>query len=148
MQRDLGYKLVGDFAYVGSKGRKLLQTRNLNAVPYGTNFLPSSIDPTTGGALPNAFLRPYLGYADILFSEFAGFSNYDALQIAGQPPLHGGAALRRSYTLAMTPRTSASRRRPTTTRRSTRSSRVAIATTATPAGGTTSPSTTRTRSRT
>ena len=63
VQRDLGYKLVGDFSYVGSKGRKLLQTRNLNAVPYGTNFLPSSIDPTTGGALPNVFLRPYLGYA-------------------------------------------------------------------------------------
>ncbi len=59
MQRDLGWKLVGDFAYVGSKGRRLLQTHNLNAVPYGTNFLPSSIDPTTGGAAAERFLRPY-----------------------------------------------------------------------------------------
>lgn len=52
VQRDLGWNLVADVAYVGSIGRRLLQTNNLNAVPYGTNFLPSSIDRTTGGALP------------------------------------------------------------------------------------------------
>jgi hypothetical protein len=80
VQRDLGWKLVGDVAYVGSKGRRLLQQNNLNAIPYGTNFLPSSIDPTTGGALPNQFLRPYSGYLDILVSEFAGFSDYDSIQ--------------------------------------------------------------------
>ena len=82
VQRDLGWKLLADVAYVGSKGRRLLQTRNLNGVPYGTNFLPSSVDPTTGGPLPPAFLRPYRGYGDILVSEFAGFSDYDALQTA------------------------------------------------------------------
>ncbi|AMY08375.1 hypothetical protein LuPra_01575 [Luteitalea pratensis] len=80
VQRDLGYKFVGDLAYVGSKGRRLLQFRNINGVPYGTNFLPSSIDPTTGQALPPNFLRPYRGYGDILLTEFAGFSDYDALQ--------------------------------------------------------------------
>jgi hypothetical protein len=81
LQRDLGWKLLGDIAYVGSKGRRLLQTRNINAVPYGTNFLPSSIDPTTGGPVSANFLRPYSGYGDILVSEFAGFSDYDALQL-------------------------------------------------------------------
>ena len=50
------------------------------AVPYGSNSLPSSIDPTTGGPLPANFLRPYRGYGDILLSEFAGFSDYHALQ--------------------------------------------------------------------
>jgi len=80
LQRDLGWKLLADVAYVGSKGRRLLQTRNINAVPYGTNFLASSIDPTTGGPLPANFLRPYRGYGDILVSEFAGFSDYDAVQ--------------------------------------------------------------------
>ena len=54
MQRDLGFKLVADVSYVGSVGRRMLQTRNINAVPYGANSLPSSIDPTTGG-LCNAF---------------------------------------------------------------------------------------------
>jgi hypothetical protein len=54
VQRDLGWKLLGDIAYVGSKGRRLLQTRNINAVPYGTDFLPSSIDPTV---FDEGFLR-------------------------------------------------------------------------------------------
>ena len=94
VQRDLGYKFVGDLAYVGSKGRRLLQTRNINAVPYGTNFLPSSIDPTTGQPLPANFLRPYRGYGDILVSEFAGFSDYDALQARPDAALHAAAALR------------------------------------------------------
>src|SRR5207247_3184242 len=69
-----------DLAYVGSAGRQILQYRNLNATPYGTNFLPSSIDPTTGGALPSAFLRPYRGYLDILAAEFTGISNYHSVQ--------------------------------------------------------------------
>ena len=53
MQRDLGWNLVGDFSYVGSKGRNLLQTRNINAVPYGTNFLAVEHRPDRpAGALP------------------------------------------------------------------------------------------------
>ena len=40
VQRDLGWKLLADVAYVGSKGRRLLQTRNINGVPYGDE-LPS-----------------------------------------------------------------------------------------------------------
>ena len=142
MQRDLGYQFVADLAYVGSKGRRLLQTRNINAVPYGTNFLPSSIDPTTGQPLPANFLRPYRGYGDILVSEFAGFSDYDALQTGLTAATRRGcvSAWRTRWPL---PRTSAARpARPT--RRSTRSSTCATATIATSAAGTTSPSTTRT----
>jgi hypothetical protein len=63
---------MADVAYVGSLGRHVLQTRNLNALPYGTRFLPSSIDPTTGSSLPEAFLRRYRGYLDILQTEFDG----------------------------------------------------------------------------
>ena len=100
VQRDLGWKLLGDVAYVGSKGRRLLQTRNINAVPYGANFLPSNIDPTTGGALPAAFLRPYQGYGDILLSEFAGFSDYDALQTAINRRYSRGLRFGLSYTLS------------------------------------------------
>jgi hypothetical protein len=99
MQRDLGWKLLGDIAYVGSKGRRLLQTRNLNAVPYGTNFLPSSIDPT-GNTLPANFLRPYRGYGDILLSEFAGFSDYDALQMQVNRRYSQGIRFGASYTLS------------------------------------------------
>jgi hypothetical protein len=80
IQRDLGWSLVADLAYVGSAGRQILQYRNLNATPYGTNFLASSIDPTTGGALPSAFLRPYRGFLDILAAEFNGISDYHSVQ--------------------------------------------------------------------
>ena len=38
-QRDIGWGTVVDAAYVGSQSRHLLQTRNLNIVPYGAHFL-------------------------------------------------------------------------------------------------------------
>lgn len=100
VQRDVGWQLVADVAYVGSKGRKLLQTRNLNAVPYGTNFQASSIDPTTGGPLPANFLRPYIGYGDILLSEFAGFSDFDSLQVSVNRRYSRGLRLGASYSLS------------------------------------------------
>ncbi len=82
IQRDIGFGTVLDVAYVGSVGRHLLQRRNLNALPYGTNFLPSSSDPTLTGnrPLPANFLRPIKGYADISYIEFASGSNYHSLQ--------------------------------------------------------------------
>jgi hypothetical protein len=101
VQRDLGWKLLADVAYVGSKGRDLLQTRNINAVPYGADFLPANIDPTTGGALPANFLRPYRGYGDILVSEFAAFSDYDALQVQVTRRYAAGFRFGTSYTYSV-----------------------------------------------
>ena len=100
VQRDIGYKLLADVAYVGSVGRRMLQTRNINAVPYGANFLAANIDPTTGSALPNNFLRPYRGYGDILVSEFAGFSDYHALQMAVNRRYTRGFRMGVAYTLS------------------------------------------------
>ncbi|MCC6264880.1 MAG: TonB-dependent receptor [Bryobacterales bacterium] len=81
LQQSLGSGIVLDTAYVGSVGRHLLQRRSLNAVAYGTRFLPSSIDPTTGNTpLPDNFLRPAPGYADIQYIEMASSSNYHSLQ--------------------------------------------------------------------
>ena len=102
VQRDLGWNLVGDFSYVGSKGRNLLQTRNINAVPYGTNFLASSIDPTTAGALPNVFLRPYRGYQGHPGVGVLRHLELRRVPDADQPPLHRRLPLRRSYTFAKT----------------------------------------------
>ncbi|MPY87455.1 MAG: TonB-dependent receptor plug domain-containing protein [Luteitalea sp.] len=106
LQRDLGYQLVADVAYVGSAGRQLLQVRNLNAVPYGTRFQASSIDPTTGDALPSNFLRPFRGYGDILFHEFAGFSDYHALQVQLNRRYMDGLQFGVSYTLSSSKTTS------------------------------------------
>ncbi|HEX4169671.1 MAG TPA: carboxypeptidase-like regulatory domain-containing protein [Bryobacteraceae bacterium] len=81
IQQDLGFGLLFDLAYAGNVQRHLLDTRNLNATPYGTNFLPQNQDPTTGKVLNSNFLRPYVGYQDINYLEFGGFGNYNALQL-------------------------------------------------------------------
>ena len=83
IQRDIGYNTVLDVAYVGSLARHLLQRLSLNAVPYGTRFLPSSIDPTDPNRLPlpDNFLRPIKGYADIQLIETGGNSNYHSMQV-------------------------------------------------------------------
>lgn len=80
VQQDVGFGTVVDVAYVGSAGRHLIHSRNLNATPYGTNMLPSSADSTTGRPLPVNFLRPYRGYGDISYRELAGTSNFHSLQ--------------------------------------------------------------------
>ncbi|MDQ2900866.1 MAG: carboxypeptidase regulatory-like domain-containing protein, partial [Acidobacteriota bacterium] len=83
IQQNIGFGTVLDVAYVGNTQKHLLDTRNLNAVPYGTNFLPSSIDPTVTGNKPfnSNLLRPFLGFGDINYLEFAGIGNYNALQV-------------------------------------------------------------------
>jgi len=84
VQRDIGFNTVLDVAYTGSLARHLLQRLSLNAVPYGTRFLPSSIDPTVSGGttpLPDNFLRPIKGYADITLIETGGNSNYHGMQV-------------------------------------------------------------------
>ena len=81
IQHDIGHGTVVDIAYVGSVARHLMQSQNLNATPYGTNFLASSQDPTLPGTpLPANFLRPFRGYTDITYTEFASSSNYHSMQ--------------------------------------------------------------------
>src|SRR5665213_1281320 len=60
-QREVGFATVIDVAFVGNLGRHLLQSVNLNTLPYGARFLASSQDPTTGKPLADSFLTPYIG---------------------------------------------------------------------------------------
>jgi hypothetical protein len=80
VQRDIGFNTVADIGYVGSLGRNLLWQRNLNAIPFGTNFTAAANDPTTNRPLPPNFLRPYAGYGNINRREPGGSSNYHSLQ--------------------------------------------------------------------
>jgi hypothetical protein len=101
VQRDIGFHTVLDVAYVGSLSRHLLERRNINAVPYGTRFLPSSIDPTvSGGAtpLPDNFIRPYKGYGDINYIEFNSNSNYHALQVQANRRFSSSLSFGLAYT--------------------------------------------------
>ncbi len=88
VQRDLGWKLVADVAYVGNAARHQLTTRDINGRPYGYAYQPSSLDPTnvSGGVvqpLPADLLRPYRGYGRIFTREFTGYSDYQSLQVSG-----------------------------------------------------------------
>ncbi len=83
IQQNIGFGTVLDVAYTGNTQKHLLNGRNINAVPYGSNFVASNIDPTVTGNKPlnSNFLRPYVGYQDITYLEFAGIGNYNALQV-------------------------------------------------------------------
>jgi hypothetical protein len=107
IQGDLGFNMGLDVAYVATLSRHLLQSRDLNAIPYGTTFTREAQDPTLyGGVVPDTepnlaeayrqaglrfsganakrveFLRPFPGYGNIFFREFVGSANYHSLQIA------------------------------------------------------------------
>jgi hypothetical protein len=80
IQRNVGFGTVVDVSYVGALGRHLIQARNLNSIPFGTDFLAKNLDPTQGKALPSSFLEPYLGYNAITYYQFDGNSSYHSLQ--------------------------------------------------------------------
>jgi hypothetical protein len=100
IQHELGFSTILDIAYVGTWGRHLEVTPNLNAVPYLSEFLPQNLDPS---ASPTTFLqksaqygptgvtqianksdnffRPsFMGYGSVDVRQYTGTSNYNALQ--------------------------------------------------------------------
>jgi len=101
-QRDLGWNVVGDLAYVGNAARHQPMTRELNGRPYGYTYQPSNLDPTNpvnGQAqpFPDDFLRPYRGYSSITQREFTGYGDYHSVQVLvtrrqSKDGLSGGAA--------------------------------------------------------
>jgi hypothetical protein len=98
VQRNIGFGTVVDVAYVATVGRHLLQRRNLNALGYGKNFRPESIDPTVNRPYPPNFLRPYQGFADIQYIEFGGSSNYHSMQAQVNRRFSNSLMLGMSYT--------------------------------------------------
>ena len=108
IQTKLPYQFVLDTAYVGSQSRHLLDKLNINAIPYGTTFLPQNQDPTKVALSPNAllgsnaydanFLRPYAGYGDISIHREGSYANYNALQISANRRFAGGLFVGLNYT--------------------------------------------------
>ena len=86
VQQKIGYNTILDIAYVGTQGRHLQWFVDQNAIPLGTNFLPSSQDPTqsAGTPFPSAFLRPTVGYNQILNMSNGSTSSYNSLQVSAQ----------------------------------------------------------------
>jgi hypothetical protein len=85
VQQQVSHGIVVDVGYVGSLGRHLMWTRNLNAIPFGADFDPANADPTSPGKpLSAAFLRPVIGYGDIRYQEDAGSSIYHSMQVTAR----------------------------------------------------------------
>ena len=87
VQRDVGFSIVADVAYVGNALRHQIMGYAVNGRPYGYAYQASSLDSTNvvGGQaqpLPNDFLRPYRGWGSITNRQFTGYSNYHALQLS------------------------------------------------------------------
>jgi len=82
IQRNVGFDTVVDVAYVGSFGRHIGQTTDINALPYGTKFLATNLDPTNGNLpYPDDYMRLYQGYGSIKWLQFDGNSSYHSLQV-------------------------------------------------------------------
>ena len=108
--------------------RHLMQSRNLNAIPYGTTFTREAQDPALypGGVVPDTepnlqeayrqaglrfsganakrveFLRPYRGYGNIIYREPVGSANYHSLQMSLDRRFAQGLQFNVSYTWSKT----------------------------------------------
>jgi hypothetical protein len=98
VQHQLGLNTVMDISDVGNVGRHLLQNRDLNTIAPGARFDPANLDPTTGRALSDNFLRPIPGYAGIKYIDNPGISNYNSLQFSANRRFADGPTLGVSYT--------------------------------------------------
>ena len=97
VQRKIPLGAVLDVAYVGTLGRHLWMSQNLNTLPYGTNFLPQNIDPTTGRVYTSTFLEPYYGYTSVSMRQTGGTSNFHSLQTQIHRRYSHGLELEMSY---------------------------------------------------
>jgi hypothetical protein len=66
---------------VANTSHKTPYSINLNAVPYGAEFLPQNQDRTVGTPLPDNYFRPYPGYGSISYNIWGGNGNYNSLQV-------------------------------------------------------------------
>ena len=87
VQRDIGWRLVADIAYVGNAARDQRADRPINGQPYGYAYQPTSLDSTnvSGGItqpLPNDYLRPYRGWSAITQREFTGYGDFHSIQMS------------------------------------------------------------------
>src|SRR5207244_10292234 len=83
LQRQLGRSSVAELAYVGTKGTKLIDNRDINQA----NPSPHPLN-----------LRPVPQFADIDAYESRGNSSYNALQGKFTQRLHAGLSALASYT--------------------------------------------------
>jgi hypothetical protein len=87
VQRDVGFNMVADVAYVGNAARRNQINRQINGREYGFAYRPENLDPTNviGGItqpMRDDLLRPYRGWGSINQREYTGYSDYHSLQVS------------------------------------------------------------------
>jgi hypothetical protein len=103
IQRQLPAKSVFELGYVGTRGTRLSESRNIN-LPY----LASPSNPVNGittNTVANAYLRvPYVGFgpANLTRIETYGFSMYNSLQASLRKELSHGVQFQAAYTWGKT----------------------------------------------
>ena len=88
IQRELPAGILFDIGYVGSQSTHQIYRVDLNALPFGSAWLPENQDPTNANpkfdgttTKPQNLYRPYSGYDGIQKIGFGASSNYHSLQM-------------------------------------------------------------------
>src|SRR5262249_3317029 len=87
VQREIGWRLPADVAYVGNAARNQLRTEPVHGPPAGYTYQSGSLDQTNvvngqTQPLPDDLLRPYRGWSSITLREFTGYSDYHSIQMS------------------------------------------------------------------
>ncbi len=98
VQRQIGQNMLADVSYVGNVARHLIQSVNVNEVPYGSQFLPQNQDPVAGTPLADNFFRPYPGYGSLSTIVNGGTSNYNSLRVSLNRRTANGIFFTMAYT--------------------------------------------------
>jgi hypothetical protein len=127
VQHEIASGTTLDLAYVGSQSRHLVTARDINSVPYGTEFTLAAQNPNSSNcaydesgnlyelhlppeyaaagysfssacAYPTNYLVPYKGYGQLEYLQFNGTSNYNSLQASLQRRFSKGLTFGGVYT--------------------------------------------------
>src|SRR5262245_11139669 len=96
VQQELRGNLIIETGYVGTLGRHLMRTLNINQLPVGARLKPENRNVNANA------LRPYLGYGAISLQENGDTSNYHSLQISLNRRMQQGLAFGVNYTFSRT----------------------------------------------
>jgi hypothetical protein len=107
VQKTLPWALVADVSYVGNRGvNRISNAPNLNAIDFGTAYLPQNQDPTRAGtstvpgalALTENALKPFRGLGDITTYTTDFWDEYHSLQTSLNRRFRNGFSFGVNYT--------------------------------------------------
>ncbi len=105
IQKEIPFKVLLDFGYVGSVSRHLLNIYDHNNTAFGSAWQAQNQDPTLGAprfdgttTLPVNFYRPFVGFGTVRITDFGGTSNYNSFQFSANRRFDSGLQFGVAYT--------------------------------------------------